>query len=175
MKDHEAYAKALQNIPREPDGGIDEKALIEEIAHLVDFDEDEERRKHALRVVRGRRKPGTTEAVGQLSIEGFDAFAYEPERLIADNDGHVIEQGKAPVRYKQAQAERTRETASRWIRFADRAQKETADFAQWVIEGYQTGRDTASMTFDHFVREAGLWSEEAAEPEPEPDDDDGGM
>lgn len=172
MKDHEAYSKAVQNVDRIADGGLDEKALIEEVAGLVDFDEAEERHKKAARIVRGRRKPGTTEAVGQLSITGFDAFAYEPERLIADNDGHVIEQGKAPVRYKQAQAERTRETASRWIRFAGRAQKEAADFAQWVIQGYQEHRSTASMTFDHFVRETGVWSEEPVDSEPEPPPDD---
>lgn len=172
MKDDEAYEKARQSVERDNEGGIDEKSLIDEIAELVDFDEAEERHKKAVRIVRGRRKPGSTDADGQISLPGFDAYAYEPERLIADNDGHVIEQAKAPVKYKQAQAERTRDTARRWGESADRAQKESADFASWVIEGFQAGRKAAELTFDNFVREAGLWSEGDADPEPQPPEDD---
>lgn len=171
MKDNDAYQKALQDTERDTEGGIDEKTLIDDIAELVDFDEAEERHKKATRIVRAQRKPGSTDPDGQISLPGFEDYAYEPERLIADDDGHVIEQAKAPVKYKQAQAERTRDTARRWGESADRAQKESADFASWVIEGFKAGRKPADLIFDHFVRETGMWSKGDAPPESEPGDD----
>lgn len=157
MKDGEAYEKALQDVERDPNGGIDEKKLIDILVEFLDFDVDEKRKK-AERIIHGRRKPGSTQPHGQLTIPGFDAYAYEPNRLIADNDGHVIEQFKAPVTYKQAQATRTRVTARRWADSADRAQEEATGFSNWVIAGLESGRKAADLTFSHFIRATDIWS-----------------
>ena len=172
MKEHEAVDAALRQLKRNEDGSVDEKKLIHLVAELIDFDADAERRNKAVRAVTRCRRPGFSEPAGQLIIPGLGpAYAYEPNRLIKDGEGRVIEQRKARPEYKQAEAQRARESARRQQVWADRKTQESELYARWAIEQLRRRRPGKDITFDTFVREAGLWAAEAAEPEPGPDDE----
>jgi hypothetical protein len=170
VKEQEAIDMALAVLERNEDGSIDEKALIDEVAGLLDFDELSERRNRATRALKKRRSPGSTEPEGQLELPTLEPYAYEPRRLIADNEGHVIEQAEAKTRYKTAEAERARDVARRQAYHADRKSIEATHFAQWVIDELGRGRDKADLTFGVFVHEAGVWSAGNAAPEADPED-----
>lgn len=170
MKESEAVDTALQALTRNEDGSVDEKTLIDEVAQLIDFDEAQERLNKATRAVNRRRKPRATEPEGQLTLPGMEPYGYEPNRLIADNDGHIVEQSLARPNYKQAEAERARTAARRQAIWADRKTTEFAAYAAWAIEQLGQGRRGADITFGIFVRESGLWSAGSADPEPDPDD-----
>jgi hypothetical protein len=171
VKEDEAVAAALDALPRNDAGDVDIKALIDEVARLIDFDELAERRNKATRAVRRRRQPGSSEPDGQLALPGTEAYAYEPDRLVADNEGHVIEQAKARPHHKAAEAERAREVSRRQLLWSDRKTSESALYSAWAIEQLGRGRPAADITFDVFVRETGIWSDQQAEPEVGPMDE----
>lgn len=100
----------------------------------------------------------------------MEPYGYEPRRLVADNDGHVIEQAKAKLRYKAAEAERAREAARRQTAWADRKSTEEAHMGQWAYEQLTSGRPEAELVFGAFVHEAGLWLDQAVPSEPDPED-----
>jgi hypothetical protein len=166
MTEEEAFDAVLASLPRNDDGSVDEKSLIDGIAELIDFDEATERRNKAVATVKRQRKPGTTAPEGQLVLPGIEPYAYEPERLVADNAGHVIEQKKAPVTFKQAEAERARANADRQSGAANRKEKEAREYARWVIEQATEGRDIRGLGFDDFIHDAGLWRPGPADSDP---------
>jgi hypothetical protein len=169
MKENEAVDAALQVIERNDDGGVDEKALIDEVARLIDFDEEQERRGKATRAVRRRRSPRATEPDGKLALFGLEEYGYEPRRLIADNDGHVVEKDKARPEYKRAEAQRAREVARRQAVWAERKTAENEAYAAWALEQLAKRRKGKDITFGTFVRETGVWSPGLAEPESDED------
>lgn len=79
-------------------------------------------------------------------------------RLVADNEGHLIEQAAAKPRYKDAEAERARKAARQSAAWADRKTVESAQYNQWTIQALEAGRDKTDIRFDMFVRESGVWS-----------------
>ena len=98
---------------------------------------------------------------------------YEPQRLIADNDGHLIEQEYAPPSYKRAEAQRARTAARRaqsradspaarhakaW---ADRCTAEYEAHSAWALDRALAG-DT-DITFGRFVRDTSVWTPGNAE------------
>jgi hypothetical protein len=168
VSEQEAVEKALAELPRNADGSIDEKDLIDRVAELLDFDEDTERHAKAVRAVARRRRPGSSEPDGQIALPGLEPYAYEPARLIADNEGRVIEQAQARPAYKAAEASRAENNARRARLWADRKTMEHRDYAQWTIEQLEAGRDPREITYDAFVREAGIWRDGPAAPEQGP-------
>lgn len=173
MKMDEAIDLALKTVPRNEDGMVDWKLVLDEVARLIDFDATQERRNKASRGLKRRCKPGSTLPVGQLCLPGLAPYAYEPDRLVADNEGHIVEQKASRPTAKAAEAERTRVAARRATAWADRKTQESALFAAWAIVQLQNGRRIADITFDAFVREANMWSPDEAPPEPGPDEEDG--
>jgi hypothetical protein len=170
MKAEEAVDRALSTVPRNPDGSADEKTLIDEIMALLDFDPEQELRNKATRALDRRKKPGASEPDGQITIPGLGTYGYEPDRLVADNDDHVVEQAKARPNFKEAEAARARKNARQQQIWADRKTEESALFAEWSLKELAAGRDLAKITFDPFVRETGLWDPGDGPTEP----DDGG-
>lgn len=167
MKEHDAVEAVLRDAARNDDGSVDEKTLLDEIAKLLDFDPDAERRNKAARVVRRHKMPGFGYRHGQLTLFGL-TYGYEPERLIADADGRIVEQARARVEFKQAEALRAREAAFKHQQWADRKANEHKVFADWTLRESLAGRPVSELTFDVFVRETGAWSPGPAEPEPNP-------
>lgn len=162
MRPEDAIDAALKLAERDGNGAVDQKKLIDAVAELIEFDADDERRQKAHRAVARRRKPGSTAAVGQLAIPGLGSYAYEPHRLVADDNGHVVEQDRALVAFKQAEAERARDNARRQQVTADRKTSESEGHAIWAIEQLQRGRPMRELTFGAYIREAEVWSPEAA-------------
>lgn len=173
MREHDAVEAVLRAAERNDDGSIDEKTLIDEIAKLLDFDADAERRNKASRVVRRHKMPGFGERDGQLTLPGVEPYAYEPDRLIADYDGRIVEQARAGVEFKRAEAWRAREAARKQQGWADRKTNEHDAFAAWALKETLAGRPERELTFGDFVRETGTWSPGAAESEHGPPTEDG--
>lgn len=165
MKPRNAVEAAKKSVPKNDDGGYDEKALIDEVTPLIDFDADQERWNKAKKAVDALKKPGSTESDGVTCLPGLDAYAWEPQRLIADDQGHLIEQAKARPHYKDAEAKRAREVAKRQAVWADRKTTESTEFAAWAIRELARGRKATEILFDTFLRESGYWSSGEAPPE----------
>lgn len=162
MRPEDAVDAALKLAERNDAGAVDQKKLIEAVAELIDFDADGERRQKAQRAVNRRRKPGSTAALGQLAIPGLGSYAYEPDRLVADNAGHLVEQDRALVDFKQAEADRARDNARRQQVTADRKTSESEGHAIWVIAQIQAGRPMKELTFGAYIRDTEVWSPEPA-------------
>lgn len=172
MKEDEAVDAALRNAARNEDGSVDEKALIDDVAALLDFDEDQERRNKATRAIKRRRSPGHSTPDGQIAIPGMEPYAYEPNRLVADNEGHVVEQAKCRPHFKRAEAERARDKAIRQAVWANRKTQESESFAGWSLDQAVNGRPASELTFGSFVLGAGFWREAGVDTEPEQDQSD---
>lgn len=165
MNDAQAVESALAALDRNDDGSVDEKSLIEAVAELIDFDADAEKMRRAKAAVHRLRRPGSTAPAGQLTFPALLPYSYEPARLIADNEGHVVEQAAARPEFKRAEAERARLNARRASEWANRKTGESEAYAAWAIEQLLRGRGLHEVTFDNFVRESGVWSDGEAEVE----------
>ena len=169
MKSDDAYAYAWEHADRNPDGSIIESSLVDLLAASIDFDVAKERRGYAQRVVARRKRPGQTAPEGAIVLPGLEPYTYEPDRLLADDGGNLIENQHARIKYKAAEAKRAQRSALKAAARAAREQNEAGWFATWADEQYAAGRDPAEITWDTCVRETGLWKD--AEVEPEADDE----
>jgi hypothetical protein len=163
------FEEELAKAPRNTDGGLDEKKLLDAIADRLDVDVAAIKVAEAKRLIERNRKPGVTEPDGQLFLPGLEPCAYEPNRLVMDDDHHLIEQAKSTPRYKTAEAKRSRINAQRALAHSNRKATEAELFAEWVIEQQAAGRKQKELIFETFVKETGLWASGEAEPEPDPD------
>lgn len=159
MKSDIAYDWAWQNCQRNPDGSVIEDSLVALVASSIDFDEAKERRGHAQRIVARRKRPGSTAPEGAVVFAGMEQYAYEPDRLLADEDGNLIENRRARMKFKAAEAKRAQDDAQKATARATREQNEAGHFATWADEQYAAGRDPAEITWDTCVRETGVWKD----------------
>src|SRR4249920_2016441 len=134
MTQAEAYAKAMAAVPRRDDGSIDLKVLRDEIAALLEIDIAAEKQMRAGQIIERFRKPGSTEPDGQLALEGLEPYAYEPDRLVMDDEHHVIEQARARANFKAAEARRVRIKAQQMLVHANRKTLESDGLSRWTIE-----------------------------------------
>ena len=168
MTPDEAYLWALEHVERNDDGGFDEKRLADLVAECLDFDAESARLAAAKRVIDRRKRPGSTPADGQLAFEGMEPFAYEPQRLVANDAGQAIEHAKARPDYVSAAARRAQTNAERAVRNAGRWQRKASTYADWAMDQLRRRRRGSEITFDTFVREAGVWRDGDAPPEEGP-------
>jgi molecular chaperone GrpE (heat shock protein) len=152
----DALEAALLAAPRDDDGNVDVDVLIKMIADVLD-DPDVEAVKLAAakQIVKQRQSPGSTEADGVLQL--FDTYPYEPSRLVADDQGHVIEQDLAKPTAKQAEARRAQRNAENVQRHARRKVEEASRYSDWMSEELRSGAPWASITFGRFVRDTFAW------------------
>lgn len=129
---------------------------------------------NAARVVRHRQRHGATAPDGRLVFPGLDPYRYEPNRLISDGEGRIVEQFRARLEFKRAEAWCAREAARQQQLWADRKTREYEAFAAWSVAQMLARRPLAEFTFGAFVRESGVWSPGQAEPEPDPSAEDAG-
>lgn len=170
MKNRDAYAFAFENAKRNPDGSRIEGDLVEIVASQIDFDEAEERRGKARRIIANRKRPGTTAPEGAVVLPGMEPHAYEPHRLLADDDGNVIENRLARLKFKVAEARRAQDDLQKAMARAAREQNESSYFAPWAADQLEAGRDPREVTWDTCVHETGLWKEADVEPESDEDE-----
>ena len=100
-------------------------------------------------------------------------YPYEPDRLISDGEGHIIEQHRTLPSYKRAEVQRARvaarrahargdsPAARRAQAWADQCTAEYEAHAAWASERELAG-DT-DITFGRFVRDTGVWTPSNAE------------
>lgn len=172
MKEQEAYEAALDAAPRHEDGSVDIKALEDELVELIEFDAEQEKRNKARRIIERKKRPGGTEPDGKIALPGLEKYDYEPNRLVQDNEGRVIEQYRCQPRHKQAEAERARINAGRAMKHADRKTNEAETYASWAINELTSGRLAATLNYQAFVMENGYWLPPlpGEDISPEPDD-----
>lgn len=163
MNGEQAYKFGLANARRDAAGNVDEKDLVEIVARAVDFDEDKERLGLAQRIVSRRKRPGQTEAAGKVCLPGLEEYAYEPDRLIADGHGNVIENSRATVAHKRAEAVRSSLAAERAEERHQQDQAEADELAEWVKAEQAKGRDPHELTWGACVRERGFLAGEESE------------
>lgn len=163
MNNRDAYKFAYNNARRNPDGSVVEEDLVQLVKAAVDFDADAAKLGLAQRIVAARKRPGATAPEGAVVFPGMELYAYEPNRLLSDDQGNVIENQHARVKFKAAEAKRAQEDAVRAAERAAREQNESGHFAVWAAEELAKGRPLAEVTWDTCVRETGLWKD--AEPE----------
>lgn len=164
MNGEAAYRFGLANAERNSDGTIVEKSLVEIVAHAIDFDPEQQRLGLAQRIVSRRKKPGMTAPAGKVTLPGLGLREYEPERLVADDDGNLIENARATVQHKKAEARRSALNADRATERAEQDKAEADLIDTWTKEQRQAGRDERELTFGVCVAEMGLLDdgEEAA-------------
>jgi hypothetical protein len=163
----DAYRYAWENARRNPDGSVVEGDLTVLVAAIVDFDVEKEKLGFAQRIIARRKRPGQTAPEGAVVFPGMELYAYEPDRLLADDRGNVIENRSAVVRFKVAESRRAQGDAEKALGRATREQNEMGHFAVWSSEELAKGRDPREVTWDNCVRETGLWKDS------EPDTDSG--
>lgn len=164
MNGEHAYRFGLANARRNPDGTIIESSLVDIVAHAIDFDPDKERLGLAQRIVSRRKKPGQTAPAGKVTLPGLGLREYEPDRLVADDDGNLIENSRATVQHKKAEARRSSANADRANERADQDRSEAALIETWAAEQQRAGRDERELTFGACLDELGLvaYAEDAA-------------
>ena len=161
MNGEQAYEFAVANAARNADGSVVEESLVQMVAHAVDFDADKERLGLAQRIVSRRKRPGQTAPAGTVCFPGLENYAYEPHRLIADDDGNVVENRNALHAHKEAEARRADQAAQRAHDRWEMEQLEADHFAAWEKAELAKGRDPRELTWDVCVRETGLWKAES--------------
>lgn len=162
MNGEAAYRFGLANAARNTDGTIVEKSLVDIVAHAIDFDPEKERLGLAQRIVSRRKKPGQTAPAGKVTLPGLGLREYEPERLVADDDGNLIENSRATVQHKRAEARRSATNYDRAKERADQDQAEAELIDAWAAEQRAAGRDPRELTFGACLSELGLLADEAS-------------
>lgn len=145
--------QALAECPRDDEGNVDEKVLLKVLASKVEVDLDAMRLRRAKQIVNAAAKPGATRPSGELTI--FETYPYEPTRLVRDDNGNIVEQDRALVKMKQAEARRARRHASASQVWADRKTREAEEQSAWVIDQVAADRDAVDLSFGVFIRETG--------------------
>lgn len=171
MKNADAFDFAFENAKRNPDGSRVEEDMVEIVAWQIDFDEPAERRGKARRIIANRKRPGSTAPDGAVVLPGMEPHSYEPRRLLADDEGNLIENRNARLKYKLAEALRAQSDLQKAMTRAAREQNESSYFALWAADQLEAGRDPREVTWDTCVHETGLWKD--AEVEDEESDEDG--
>lgn len=172
MSGERAYELALQQVPRNQDGSVNEGELVKAVAAYMDVDVDALKLGLARRVIADKKRSGRTPMAGQLvlPIDDLPPYPYEPGRLVEDDKGNVIENAKARPTFKAAEARRAQRDAEKAQARARRQQEEYAIYAEWAMEQLGKGRPGDEITWDTCVRELHLWKD--ADPDPESGDDD---
>lgn len=156
MNGEQAYRFALANAARDADGNVVEKSLVEIVAHAIDFDPDKERLGLAQRIVSSRKKPGQTAPAGKVCLPGLEAYAWEPDRLISDGAGNLIENWRANVDHKRAEAARSRMAYERAVERAEQDRAEARLITEWSAAEHAKGRDPHELIWGTCIRESGL-------------------
>ena len=159
MNIQEALDLALLNAPRDPDGNVNADILAKLIADVLDEPDTEAiKLAEAKKAIHRRATPGTTEPVGSLQL--FDTYPYEPDRLIKDDAGNVVEQDRAKPAAKFAEARRAQRNLENVARHASRKQEESSRYGEWAPEQLLQGARWEDITFGNFVRSEMVWVED---------------
>lgn len=173
MRNDAAYQYAWENADRNPDDSRIHERMVDLVAEHVDFDVVKAKRGLARRIIASRMRPGQTAPAGAVVFPSMEHYAYEPDRLIADDKGNVIRNAEAKVDYKISESERAQADLEKAVQRQSREKREADHFSRWAVQQLASGRPPGEVTWDACLRETGLWKDEDLEPSE--DDDEGGM
>lgn len=150
--------EAKAHVARDKEQGMQEVALEQALARLIEVDPDKEKLRKAKEIIANQKKHGGIDPVtaAQLSLPLGDSYAYEPDRLISDDTGRIIENCKATIRFKQADARRAREKVAEQQVWASRKTEESEIFSSWATEQALKGRPALDLTWGNCIAETGL-------------------
>jgi hypothetical protein len=149
-------AAAKATLTRNPDGSFDEEKLITALINIVPFEIEQERRRKAQGIYDRAKRPGATKPNGQLTLPGLEKYNYEPDRLVSDDEGNVIENSRAPPRFKAAETARARLNVQRAVEQLNIKSAETDFFQKWALEQALLGRPALDLTWGNCVTENNL-------------------
>jgi hypothetical protein len=164
----ELYEKAKAATPKNADGSVNETAVIESLAAIIDFDENVARLRIAKTIINDLCK-ASPEPYGQLSFPGVGTWGWEPTRLIR-SEGKLIENAKATLPYKLDDAQRSSDHAADSQASARRKQYESTVFTKWATAEMEKGRRMDELTWGECVEAIGVYdplgSNDASEAQP---------
>lgn len=151
------YNSALGKIRRADDKSFVESDLENALAELIEIDANKEKHRRAKEIISGRARPGATDPAGQLILPGIgETYLYEPDRLIRDYDGHIVENCNASVTFKAADSNRARDHLNEVQVQANRKSKEIEVFAIWATREALRGRPALDLIWGNCVKESGF-------------------
>jgi len=159
----EAIAYAWEHAKQNPDGSRVDADILGLLVERLPFDVAEAKLGRARRVLANRKRTGQTAPDGVVVFDGMEHYAYEPHRVLADNEGNLIENKHATQRFKKAEAERAELDSLSAAARAERERNEAQHFAAWAAVELAKGRNPREVVWDTCVRETGLWKDSDAE------------
>lgn len=154
-RNRELARKAKEQTPRLPDGSYDEKQLTATLVSLLpEPDIDSIKEREAKEILDQEAKAGNTPSSGQMVFEGFPPRDYEPERMIRDDDGHIIENRHSTPHFKGAHLRRSQKKHAEHGAQLDFDTAEYMAFTEWRSEQLFLGR-RERLEFQDFLEESG--------------------
>jgi hypothetical protein len=159
LQEYEArlIEKAKANTSRNEASIMVEEELTANLAAIVPFDVEQERLNKARAIIARSKRPGSTKPDGQLMLPGFNQpYDYEPDRLVSDDSGNIIENHRAPPRFKSAEVSRAQENVERAVEQLRRKSAENTHFQAWALDQALLGRPALDLTWGNCVAETSL-------------------
>ena len=155
---------AKSDIKRAKDESFNEEELVGALAERVSFDADHERKQKAQRIIDRLKRAGSTRTDGQLMLPGFnESFAYEPERLISDDLGNIIENSRAAPRFYAAEVGRAQANVEKAVVQLRRKTAIDRHFQQWALAQALDGRPALELIWSNCIAETGVHQPDVGE------------
>jgi len=154
--------EAARGLPRNPDGSLIEGHLRAALARIL-------REKVNLDVIADQRAAAVidtlTKQAGEDDDEASDAlqlslfgesYGYNPQRLIKDSDGNIVEEDRATLPFILAELSRSSEHVRRASLWNSRKARKAEHFQKWVAGELNRGRTAIDLTWGNCIRETGV-------------------
>jgi hypothetical protein len=159
LREYEAnlIEAAKKSLKRAENGSFNEEELIASLASIVPFDVDKERRRKAHSLIARSKRPGATKSNGQLLLPGFNtARKFEPDRMVSDDFGNIIEYHRALPEFKSAAVGRAQVNVDRAVEELRALTVEMRIHQEWALEQALAGRPALDLTWGNCIAERGL-------------------
>lgn len=159
LREYEAnlISAAKGNTTRAENGSFNEEELIANLAAIIPFDVDKERRRKAHSIIARSKRPGATKSNGQLLLPGFNKSRdFEPDRMVSDDLGNIIECARALPEFKSAAVGRAQVNVDRAVEELRALTAEMRIHQEWALEQALLGRPALQLTWGNCIAERGL-------------------
>jgi hypothetical protein len=152
------YGAAKAKVKPNPDKSVVEANIRIELAKIIrdEIDVMQMADSRAAAIIESLTKqPEEDEGPFQLDLFG-EKYGYDPQRLVKDNQGNIIEEEHATIPFKMAELARSVENAGRIATWNNRKTKQMMHFQTWVSAEMMKGRSPLELTWGNCVRETGV-------------------
>jgi hypothetical protein len=156
--------QAKRRCKRKENDAFSESDLQREVASIIraDLDLDTEAYRRAAKIIEQETKQigeddedDDNPAQLKLSIAG-EKYSYDPERLVKNNTGDIIEWDRAPLSFLMADLSRSSVNLSRVTKWNNRKVQQVTLFQTWIEEQRAKGRKEVELTWGNCVRATGM-------------------